>query len=144
MWCIKNHPYKEPESDKNISMQTFSKEFIPIPLDNHLFENQNIRNDKWTFLHVQPVNIPIKNQKTYSVLTELSLFWSQAGIKFQCNEEITLYLETNSQTQVKNHRLTPWTKNESGRVEETWVWLSRHVKTDSTLWRFWSIKIPLH
>ena len=42
-----------------------------------------------------------------SVLTELSLFWSQAGIKFPCNEEITLYLETNSQPQVKNHRLTP-------------------------------------
>ena len=44
---------------KNILMETLSKEFIPLSYDIFDSEKRHYRILKWTFSHVQPMNLPI-------------------------------------------------------------------------------------
>ena len=54
-----NHFYKNPILTKNISMETLSKEFKPITLEKHEFENPKNRNNNQAILPVPPTKIPI-------------------------------------------------------------------------------------
>ena len=55
---------------KNISIETWSKEFIPIALEIYKFESRHSESINWTFSHVQPINNPISG-------TQLEIFPSQ-------------------------------------------------------------------
>ena len=54
------------------------------------------------------------------------------------------YSQMNSPLQVKSYQLTFWRKNEAGRAEKDEFSTTKHVKTNSTFWRFCSLKIPLY
>ena len=68
----------------------------------------------------------------------------QSKIPFPCIKQLLFYSETNIPSQAKSYRLTPWRKNEPGRADEIWVWLSKLVKANSIFWHLWSFEIPLH
>ena len=56
-----------PKLTKNISMESFSEEFLPVASESYEFENSFTKNTNWTFSHAHPINTPVYGTKLESV-----------------------------------------------------------------------------
>ena len=56
--------------------------------------------------------------------------------KYEKNEQLPWFSETNSPPLVESYRFTPWWKNQASEAEEIWLWTWRHVKTNKTFLHF--------
>ena len=60
--------YTKTKLDQTIWIKILSEKFQPIALENIQFENWHTNDIKWTFLHVQLINIPIQGtQSNFSI-----------------------------------------------------------------------------
>ena len=79
-----------------------------------------------------------------SIATAFLLFWVNQDSSSDLQGQFADISKLKVCLKLKSYRLTPWRKNEAGRVTGICVWKKRHVKIKSTFWQFWCIIIPLH
>ena len=88
--------------------------------------------EKFNAVFFEQVELEHRN---LSILKSISALL--AYIDSDCNKRNNFH-DFHSICQERSYWLTPWWVHEAGRNETIWVWVEKFVKTDSSIWYFWS------